>query len=125
MLIVTTDTLPGYTIESILGTVYGITVRSRSSIAASFARGEASWGGRVSLYVTLAAKAYQEANELMAKEAQRLGANAILAVRFDSSEIEPGIVEVLAYGTAVVAKQDKRSSNEPGRNRPLRSRGPI
>ena len=104
MLIVTTNDAPGYRIVRTLGVVRGITVRSRNAISDMVGGVQSIFGGRVGAYVKLAESARQEAYEELVAHAQEMGANAILAMRYDANEIMPGITEVLAYGTAVVVE---------------------
>ena len=102
MLIVTTNDAPGYRVVKTLGVVRGITVRSRNAISDMVGGLQSMLGGRVGAYVKLAETARQEAYEELIQHAQQMGANGILAMRYDANEIMPGITEVLAYGTAVV-----------------------
>ena len=104
MLIVTTNDAPGYRIVRTLGVVRGITVRSRNAISDMVGGVQSIFGGRVGAYVKLAESARQEAYEELVAHAQEMGANAILAMRYETNEIMPGITEVLAYGTAVVVE---------------------
>lgn len=93
--------LPGYRIVRSFGVVRGIIVRSRSVIG-NFAAGLQSLvGGNISLYTTLCERAREDAFEAMLAHAGELGANAVIGVRYDATEISPGITEVLCYGTAV------------------------
>ena len=105
MLVVTSNDVPGYRITRPLGVVRGITVRSRNAIAQALGGLQSIFGGQNAAYTKLAEQARQEAYELMVQHAQQMGANAIVAMRYDANEIMPGITEVLAYGTAVVAEQ--------------------
>jgi len=85
-----------------MGLVRGITVRSRSvlgNIGASF---QSMMGGNITLYTELAEASRQEAYELMIQHALAVGANAVVAVRYDATEMSPGITEMVCYGTAVV-----------------------
>ena len=101
ILIATTNDLQGYKVVEHLGVVRGITVRSRS-ILGNVAGGLMSMlGGQNSIYTELCEKARQEAFELMQQHAAEMGANAIIAMRYDANEVMDGITEVLAYGTAV------------------------
>ncbi len=105
MLVTTTNDIEGHRITRYLGLVRGITVRSRSVIG-NFAAGVQSiFGGNITIYTNLAEKAREEAYELMVQHASQLGANAVVAMRYDANEITDGITEVLAYGTAVVVQQ--------------------
>lgn len=87
-----------------LGLVRGITVRSRSVFGAIGAGLQIILGGNITLYTELCEKTREEAYEMMIKHAEKLGANAIVAVRYDSNEIASGVAEVLCYGTAVIVK---------------------
>ncbi len=104
MLVSTTNEIAGYRVVRHLGLVRGITVRSRSVVGNFFGGLQSLFGGKLSIYVTLAETARQEAFEHMCEHAQRGGANAVLAMRYESNEIMAGITEVLAYGTAVVVE---------------------
>jgi uncharacterized protein YbjQ (UPF0145 family) len=101
MLVATTNDLPGYRIVAHLGLVRGVTVRSRSVIGNIGGSIQSIFGGNISIYTELCEQARIEAFDLMCKEANGLGANAIIAMRYDANEIMEGITEVLAYGTAV------------------------
>ena len=101
MLVTTTNDLPGYRIVEHLGLVRGLTVRSRSVIG-NFAGGiQSIFGGRLSVYTSLAETARQEALDHLCQHATEQGANAVIGFRYDANEIMDGITEVLAYGTAV------------------------
>jgi uncharacterized protein YbjQ (UPF0145 family) len=104
MLVTTTNELAGRRVVQHIGLVRGITVRSRNVFGMIGASLQALFGGRISLYTGLAERAREEAYELMVEHAQRMGANAILAMRYDANEITDGITEVLAYGTAVIVE---------------------
>lgn len=102
-LITTSNELFGYTIQRHLGVVRGIIVRSRSVVGNIGAAFQQIVGGNISIYTSLCEKTRVDAYELMIQHAQELGANAIIAVRYDATEIAPGVTEVLCYGTAVHA----------------------
>lgn len=104
MLIVTTNDIPGHRVVSTLGVVRGITVRSRNVVSDVVGGVQSMIGGRVGAYVKLAEAARQEAYDDLVEHARAMGANAILAMRYDANEIMPGITEVLAYGTAAVVE---------------------
>jgi uncharacterized protein YbjQ (UPF0145 family) len=104
MLVTTTNELAGRRVVQHIGLVRGITVRSRNVFGMIGASLQALFGGRISLYTGLAERAREEAYELMVEHAQQMGANAILAMRYDANEITDGITEVLAYGTAVIVE---------------------
>jgi len=88
-----------------IGVVRGITVRSRSIFGQVGAGFQSMFGGNISLYTELAERSRQEAYEIMVQHASQVGANAVIAMRYDATEIAPGITEVLAYGTAVVIER--------------------
>jgi uncharacterized protein YbjQ (UPF0145 family) len=97
----TTFELPGYRTTKSFGVVRGIIVRSRSVIGNIGASVQAIFGGNISLYTNLCERAREDAFNLMLQHAGELGANAVVGVRYDATEIAPGITEVLCYGTAV------------------------
>jgi uncharacterized protein YbjQ (UPF0145 family) len=101
MLVATTNDLPGYRIVSHIGLARGVTVRSRSVIGNIGGSIQSIFGGNLSIYTSLAETARQEAYDLLVQHAKQLGADAVIAMRYDANEIMEGITEVLAYGTAV------------------------
>jgi uncharacterized protein YbjQ (UPF0145 family) len=84
--------------------VRGIVVRSRSVVGSIGAGIQSIFGGNITLYEELCEKAREQAFERLLEHAGALGANAIIGMRYDATEIGEGITEVLAYGTAVVAE---------------------
>ena len=104
MLVATTNDLAGYRIVRHLGVVRGVTVRSRNIVAGFGAFLQTIKGGNITIYTRLAEQARQEAYELLVAHAEEIGANAIIAMRYDANEINAGVTEVLAYGTAVVVE---------------------
>ena len=104
MLVTTTNEIEGHRIVQYLGLVRGLTVRSRSVIGNIGAGIQSLFGGNISIYTELAEKAREEAYELMVQHAAQLGANAVIAMRYDANEITDGITEVLAYGSAVIVE---------------------
>ena len=96
--------LPGYKIARNLGVVRGIVVRSRSIVGNIGAALQSLVGGNITLYTELCEKARDDAFKLMLAHAAQLGANAVVAMRYDANEVAEGITEVLAYGTAVVVQ---------------------
>jgi uncharacterized protein YbjQ (UPF0145 family) len=102
-LVATTFEIPGHKIEGSLGVVRGIIVRSRSVIGAFGASLQTLFGGNITLYTSLCERARQDAYDRMLSQAEALGANAIVGMRYDATEIAAGITEVLCYGTAVRA----------------------
>lgn len=101
----TAFTLDGYKITKNLGVVRGIVVRSRSIIGNIGAGIQSLFGGNITLYTELCEQARKESFEMMVTHAEKLGANAIIGVKYDATEIAAGIAEVLCYGTAVVVKK--------------------
>jgi uncharacterized protein YbjQ (UPF0145 family) len=93
--------LPGYKIASTLGLVRGIIVRSRSVVGNFGASIQSLFGGNITIYTDLCERARREAYDLMAEHAATLGANGVIGVRYDATELMPGITEVICYGTAV------------------------
>ncbi len=100
-LVTTAFTLDGYHIVRHYGVVRGIIVRSRSVIGNIGAGFQALFGGNITLYTELCERARSDAYEIMIQHAAALGANAIIGVHYDATEIASGITEVLCYGTAV------------------------
>jgi uncharacterized protein YbjQ (UPF0145 family) len=105
MLIVTTNDAPGYRVVRTLGLVRGITVRSRNAISDMVGGLQSMLGGRVETYVRLAETSRAEALQEMVEHARAMGANAVIAMRYEANEIMEGVTEVLAYGTAVVVEE--------------------
>ena len=101
MLVATTNDLTGYRITAHIGVVRGVTVRSRSVVGNIGGAIQSIFGGNLSIYTDLAEHARQEAFDIMAEHARQVGADAVIAMRYDANEIMDGITEVLAYGTAV------------------------
>jgi len=85
-----------------LGLVRGITVRSRSFVGSIGAAFQQLGGGNITLYTELAEHAREEAYQLMLQHAGALGANGVIGVRYDATEMSQGVTEVICYGTAVV-----------------------
>lgn len=103
MIVTTMNDLPGYRIDEILGTVNGITVRSRHVGAQIGAGLKSMVGGELKGLTKQLAQSRDEATQRMIESAQGLGADAIVAMHFDSDEVAAGYQEVVAYGTAVRA----------------------
>jgi len=103
-LVTTAFDLAGHRIVRNLGIVRGIVVRSRSIIGSLGATLQTLVGGNITLYTQLCERARKDAFDLMSDHASEIGANALIGVRYDANEVAPGVTEVLAYGTAVVAE---------------------
>ncbi len=93
--------LPGYRIVKNLGIVRGIIVRSRSVIGNLGAAIQTIVGGNITILTNLCEKTREDAYELMLVHAAQHGANAVISMRYDATEVMQGVTEVLAYGTAV------------------------
>jgi uncharacterized protein YbjQ (UPF0145 family) len=93
--------LPGYRIVRNFGIVRGIVVRSRSVIGNLGAALQTIIGGNITIFTTLCEKTREDAYELMLQHAGEHGANAVISLRYDATEVMQGVTEVLAYGTAV------------------------
>jgi uncharacterized protein YbjQ (UPF0145 family) len=104
-LVTTNIQLDGYAVKRHLGVVRGIIVRSRSIFGNIGAGLQTLVGGNITLYTDLCERTRKDAYELMIYHAELLGANAVLAFRYDATEIASGVTEVLAYGSAVVVEK--------------------
>jgi uncharacterized protein YbjQ (UPF0145 family) len=104
-LVTTNIQLDGYRVVRNLGVVRGIIVRSRSILGNIGAGLQTIIGGNITLYSELCERTRRDAYELMITHAEQLGANAVLAFRYDATEIASGVTEVLAYGTAAVVEK--------------------
>jgi uncharacterized protein YbjQ (UPF0145 family) len=101
MMVTTALELPGYRIVRNYGIVRGIIVRSRSLLGSLGAGLQTILGGNITILTELCENTREEAYELMMQHAAEHGANAIVAMRYDATEVMQGVTEVLAYGTAV------------------------
>lgn len=106
-LITTGLEISGLRIIRHVGIARGIVVRSRSVIGRFFAAFQMFLGGNITVYTNLCEKARLDAYNLMCQHAEKNGANAIISMRYDTTDIAPGVTEVLCYGTAVVVEEDK------------------
>ncbi len=95
---------PGFEIERIIGPCWGITVRSRSVVGTTCAGCQTFFGGEITMLTELADDSRNQAMNRLEQHARQMGANAILAMRFDSSELMQNTNEIVAYGTAVVVR---------------------
>ena len=100
----TAFTLAGQRITKELGTVRGVVVRSRSIIGSFGGFLQTIVGGDITLFTELCERTRQDAYERMVAHAREVGANAIIGLRYDATEISQGVTEVLCYGTAVVVE---------------------
>ena len=95
----------GYRVSHRLGLVRGSIVRSRSIVGNIGAAFQIFFCGNITVYQSLAEQTRAEAYDLLVAEANRVGANAVIAMRYDANEIAAAVTEVLAYGTAVVVEE--------------------
>ena len=96
--------MPGYRVVKTFGVVRGIIVRSRSIFGTIGAGLQTLVGGNISILTNLCERARQDALEEMLAHARQLGANAVIGLRYDATEIMQGVTEVLCYGTAVLVE---------------------
>ncbi|MDP4127129.1 MAG: YbjQ family protein [Bacillota bacterium] len=106
MIIVTTENIPGYKVKEVKGQVFGLVVRSRGLGGNIIATLRSLVGGEIHEYTSMLEDARKQAIDRLVLNATAMGGNAIVMMRFDSSEIGQYMSEVLAYGTAVVIEKD-------------------
>jgi uncharacterized protein YbjQ (UPF0145 family) len=104
-MVTTAFILDGYTIQRNLGLVRGIIVRSRSIVGTIGASLQTIVGGNITLFTKLCEETREHAFDLMLQHAAELGANAVIGMRYDATEVMQGVTEVLAYGTAVYVEK--------------------
>jgi len=104
-MVTTAFELPGYRIARSLGLVRGVTVRSRSILGTLGASLQTVVGGNITLFEDMCEQTREQALELMMQHAIERGANAVVGVRYDATEVMQGVTEVIAYGTAVQAER--------------------
>ncbi len=100
-MVTTAFELSGYRISKNLGLVRGVTVRSRSILGTLGASLETIVGGNITLFESMCEKTREQALDLMLEHAAARGANAVIGMRYDATEVMQGVTEVIAYGTAV------------------------
>ncbi len=106
MIVSTTEHVAGHTVDKALGQVFGVTVRSRGlggNLTAAF---RSLGGGEIKEYTEMLEDARKAAIDRMVQNAQAMGANAVVMMRFDSSELGQTMSEIVAYGTAVVVREN-------------------
>jgi uncharacterized protein YbjQ (UPF0145 family) len=108
-MVTTALTLPGYRIVKNFGVSRGIMVRSRSIVGNFLGGLQSLFGGNITIYTDLCERARADTYELMCDQARRMGANAIISMRYDATELMAGLTEVLCYGTAVMVEPDDSS----------------
>src|SRR5258707_15332874 len=107
IMVTTALEVPGHRITRNLGVVRGIVVRSRSIIGNIGAGLQSLFGGNITLYTSMCERAREDAFNQMLAHAGAVGANAVIGIRYDATEVAAGITEVLCYGTAVFVEQDR------------------
>ena len=100
-MVTTAFELPAHRIKRNIGVARGIVVRSRSVVGNMAGALQTLFGGNITVYTNLCERARSEAYQLMCEHAEKNGANAVIAVRYDATEIMSGVTEVICYGTAV------------------------
>jgi uncharacterized protein YbjQ (UPF0145 family) len=98
--------LPGHRVTRNLGVVRGIVVRSRSIFGTVGGALQTLVGGNITLFTELCEKTRSDAYEMMLRHAEQLGANAVIGIRYDATEVMQSVSEVLCYGTAVVVQPE-------------------
>ncbi|MEN6391683.1 MAG: YbjQ family protein [Syntrophomonas sp.] len=106
MLVATTENIKGYRVTDVKGQVFGVVVRSRGLGGNIIASIRSLFGGEIHEYTSLLEDTRKQAIDRLVKNAQLMGANAVVMMRFDSSEIGQTMSEVVAYGTAVVIEKE-------------------
>lgn len=106
LFIVTTPFVSGYRVTKVIGATFGLVVRSRGLGQNIWAFFRAWGGGEIKVYTKLLEQVRHQALERLAEHAKGLGANAVISVGFDTSEMGSAMTEVLAYGTAVIVEPD-------------------
>lgn len=101
-MVTTAFTLPGFKVVKNIGIARGITVRSRSLIGSFFGNLQTLFGGNISIYTNMCETARSMTYRMMCDQAEKNGANALIGVHYDATEIMPGLTEVICYGTGVV-----------------------
>jgi len=96
--------LPNFRVMQTLGVVRGIVVRSRNMFATIGAAFQTMVGGNITIWTKMCEETRSDAFDIMIQHASEIGANAIIGVRYDTTEISTGVTEVLAYGTAVIVE---------------------
>jgi uncharacterized protein YbjQ (UPF0145 family) len=103
-IVTTFDPPAGWAVERVLGPCWGITVRSRSVVGTACAGCQTFFGGEITMFTQLANDSRNEAMNRLEEQARAMGANAVLGMRFDSSDLGNTTNEIVAYGTAVVIR---------------------
>ncbi|HYM35948.1 MAG TPA: heavy metal-binding domain-containing protein [Steroidobacteraceae bacterium] len=105
-MVTTAQELPRYKVVRNLGVVRGIMVRSRSIVGNVLGGLQTLLGGNITIYTDLCEQARAETYRLMCEHAEKMGANAVIAMHYDATELMAGLTEVLCYGTAVIVEPE-------------------
>ena len=111
-MVTTAFELPNFRITQNLGVVRGIVVRSRNVFATIGAQLQTIVGGNITVWTKLCEDTRADAFDIMIQHASEIGANAVVGARYDTTELSPGVTEVLAYGTAVIVEPTDSSYRE-------------
>ncbi len=101
MIVVTMNDIPGYEVEEVIGEVFGLTVRARNWVSTIGTAFRSAFGGELKGYTTMLIDSREQGIARLIEEAEAKGANAIIAMRFDSGQLGSAWNEICAYGTAV------------------------
>ncbi|MGE5370739.1 MAG: heavy metal-binding domain-containing protein [Solirubrobacterales bacterium] len=107
MLVVTTENVKGYTVKEVKGQAFGVVVRSRGLGGNIIAGLRSLIGGEIHEYTSLLEDTRKQAIDRLVKNAQAMGGNAVVMMRFDSSEIGQTMSEIVAYGTVVMIEKEE------------------
>jgi uncharacterized protein YbjQ (UPF0145 family) len=110
MIVTTTENIPGYRRAKTLGQTFGVVVRARGVGGNILAGLRTIFGGEIHEYTSLLEETRRQAIDRMVKNAAAMGANGVVMMRFDSSEIGGVMSEIVAYGTAVILEEDKTNA---------------
>ena len=121
-ILTTFDPPAGWEVERVIGPCWGITVRSRSVVGTTCAGCQTFFGGEITMFTELANDSRNEAMNRLEQQAKIMGANAVLGMRFDSSELLQNTNEIVAYGTAVVVRPLNHAHAAPTSPPPLTER---
>src|SRR5256714_146054 len=110
-MVTTALTLPGFRVVRNLGVVRGITVRSRSIVGNLFGGLQSLFGGNITIYTSLCERARSDTYRLMCEHAEQQGANAIISVRYDATELMAGLTQVLCHGPAGITERQRAGAS--------------
>ena len=111
LMVVTTNYVPGYRITKVIGATFGVVVRSRGIGGNILASLKSIVGGEIGAYTKMLSDAREHSMQRLDENAKAQGANAVVSMSFDSSEIAQAMNEIVAYGTAVVVEEDPKAAD--------------